>query len=196
MRVYIHDHPQNVTVEEFEKDLRLLPQWRREKALTYHFLIDRVLCAKAYLLLCQALREGYGIFKSPNFGFIKHDKPVLLEYPQILFNLSHCKRAVLCVTDDEPVGCDIEEIEKKLDLNLCRICFNDKEIARIQDSPAPCIEFTKLWTMKEAVLKLTGEGINDNLPSLLTPELLARLEMETHVRADLGFVYTICRYRE
>lgn len=185
-----------MTAEELEHDLRFLPAWRREKALSYHFLIDRVLCTKAYLLLCQGLREEYNIYKvMPSFDYINHDKPVLREYPHIHFNLSHCKRGVMCVVDDEPIGCDIEEIEEKLDFNLCKYCFNDDEIARIRSADNPCVEFTKLWTIKEAVLKLTGEGINDNLPALLTEQLLDTLSIETHVCEEHGFVYSICKYR-
>ena len=195
MYLQVFDHPQDVTQEELNHYLLQFPQWRREKVLSYRFLIDQVLCAKAYLLLKQGLKSIYGIDEHPKFKYVMHDKPVLSDYPDIHFNLSHCKRGVMCVIDDHPIGCDIEEIEEKLDIDLCHFCYNDSEVEMIVSSTDPCVEFTKLWTKKEATLKLTGEGINNDLPSLFNQDTLDRLMFDTTVRKDKGFVYSVCRYK-
>lgn len=195
MYLQVFDHPQDVTQEELNHYLLQLPQWRREKVLSYRFLIDQVLCAKAYLLLKQGLKSIYGIDEHPKFKYVMHDKPVLSDYPDIHFNLSHCKRGVMCVIDDHPIGCDIEEIEEKLDIDLCHFCYNDSEVEMIVSSTDPCVEFTKLWTKKEATLKLTGEGINNDLPSLFNQDTLDRLMFDMTVRKDKGFVYSVCRYK-
>ena len=195
MYLQVFEQPQKVTQNELNNDLLLLPQWRRDKALSYRFLIDQVLCTKAYLLLKRGLKTVYGIEDNPKFEYIMHDKPVLSDYPDIFFNLSHCKKGVLCVIDDKPIGCDIEEIEEKLDINLCHFCYNDGEEAQILSAADPCVEFTKWWTKKEAALKLTGEGINDNLPSLFSADYVGNLVFDTTVRKDSGYVYTVCRYR-
>ncbi len=194
MHLLLFDRPQHVTQEELQKDLLLLPEWRQKKVLSFHFLIDRVLCAKAYLLLKKGLKHYYGIDGNPQFDYIRHDKPVLRDYPHIHFNLSHCKKGVLCVLNNQPIGCDIEEIEASLDIDLCHFCYNDSEITSIINAADPCVEFTKWWTKKESAMKLTGEGINDDLPSLFTPQTLSRLSFDTVVRKDLGFVYTVCCY--
>lgn len=110
----VFDHPQDVTQEELQQDLLLLPEWRRQNASSYRFLIDQVLCAKAYLLLKNGLKEVYDITGNPVFEYVKHEKPVLRDYPDIHFNLSHCRRGIMCVIDDMPIGCDIEEIESTL----------------------------------------------------------------------------------
>jgi 4'-phosphopantetheinyl transferase len=195
MYLQVFDHPQDVSQEELSHDLLLLPQWRRTKVLSYRFLIDQVLCAKAYLLLKQGLKSVYGIDDNPKFHYVMHEKPVLTDYPDIHFNLSHCRRGVMCVIDDQPVGCDIEEIQTSIDEDLCHFCYNDSEVKSILSAADPCVEFTKLWTKKEAALKLTGEGINDDLPSLFTQNTLNRLTFDTTVRKDKGFVYTVCRYQ-
>lgn len=190
------NHPEMVTESSLEHDMARLPSWRRQKANTYHFLIDRVLCTEAFLLLQDCLKKNFGITSQIEFDYIKHDKPVLRGcYPKIHFNLSHCKKGAMCVIDDEPIGCDIEEIEEKLDMDVAHYCFNEQECQTIQESENPCVEFTKLWTIKESVLKLTGEGINDSLPSLLTDKLLLQLDIKTVVREDLGYVYSICRFK-
>ena len=195
MYLQVFDHPQDVTQEELNQYLLLLPQWRRMKVLSYRFLIDKVLCAKAYLLLKQGLKSIYGINDNPRFNYVMHEKPVLSDYPDIHFNLSHCRRGVMCVIDNHPIGCDIEEIEEKLDIDLCHFCYNDSEVEAIVSSDDPCIEFTKLWTKKEATLKLTGEGINDDLPSLFNQETHERLMFNTIVQKDKGFVYTVCQHK-
>ncbi len=214
MKLYLHDHPAAVTAEELARDLLMLPPWRREKALSYHFLIDRVLCTKAYLLLCQGLHECYGIdchpssgvrpCNSPEFAYVGNGKPVLKDYPHIHFNISHCHRGVLVAIDDRPIGCDIEEIAPTLDLDLCRHCFNDSEIADIVASPVPSATFTSWWTRKEAVLKLTGEGIDDNLPELFNDDSfysnvqakhpLDQFQLQTVTDREHSFVYTVCQY--
>lgn len=193
--VFIFDEAQNVSEEELCEDFKYIPEWRKEKALSYRFLIDRVLCVKAYLMLKMGLKKIYGIDYSSQFEYIGHGKPVLRDYPDIHFNLSHCKKAVMCVIDSRPVGCDIEEIRDVLDMKLCKYCFNDTEVERIISSEKPCVEFVKLWTMKEAVLKLTGEGISKKISDLLTDELLAKIDFYTMVCEEKGYVYTVCQFK-
>ena len=196
MKILLFDHPQDVTQEELDKDLQQLPQWRREKALAYHFLIDQVLCTKAFLLLRQGLRELYGIDTNPEFDYTAHDKPVLRDFPDIHFNLSHCHSGVLCVIDSQPIGCDIEEVEKELDPNLCRHCFSDNEISDIYHSQDPCLAFTRMWTMKEAALKLTGEGITDDLPQLFLIKDTNKFDFHTYSYDNKKTIYTICKYKK
>ena len=56
-----------------------------------------------------------------------------------------------------------------------------------------------LWYMGtplvSAALKLTGEGINDDLPSLFISNTLNYMMFDTIVRKDKGFVYTVCKYK-
>ena len=196
IKVYIYRGPEEVTAEELDERLGLVSAERREKSLRYKFMIDRVLSVEAYLLLKQGLLEVYGIDELPQFGYVEHDKPVLLNHPEIHFNMSHCRRGVICAIGDEPVGADVEEIEPKLNMDLCRYCFSDEEIADITSAENPCMQFTRWWTMKEAYLKLTGQGLTANLPSLFTPGIMAAHTFETHELPDEGFVYTICTKKE
>lgn len=195
MELLISYDPQDVTAEGLEKLLAQLPEWRREKALSFLKPIDRVLCAEAYLLLCRILEEKYGICEQPSFAYGHNGKPVLEHYPDIHFNLSHCHRGVLCVVDDKPVGCDIEEFSSELHRDLCQWCFSQDETSRILASDTPIEEFTRLWTMKEAMLKLSGEGLRDDMARLLTPDTLAAVDMQTTVDRERGLAYSICRYK-
>ncbi len=193
MRFRIFDGMEAMSEEQMETEISMLVGWRKEKALRYKFLIDRFLCAKAYLLLKQLLMEEYGIDCDPSFGYVANHKPVLLEYPEIQFNFSHCRKGILCVLDSRAVGCDIEEIPSRLDPELYRYCFNDMETERILSSEEPGVEFAKLWTMKEALLKMTGEGLRDDIKNLLQETDREDIGFQTVPATEKGYVYTICR---
>lgn len=190
MRVLLFREPQLVTQEQLLRDLLLLPVWRRRRALQYRFLMDQVLCAKAYLLLKAGLFQEYGLRGDPEFFYGKNGKPFLRDHPDIHFNLSHCRKGILCVIADKEVGCDIEEIPASLDDGLCSCCCSGEEIRKIRDSSRPEAEFTKLWTRKEAYLKYTGEGISDDLPDLFSQADLTGMDFRTF--EEKGMVYTLC----
>lgn len=190
MKVLLYDNPDKVTATELQHDLLLLPYWRKEQVLSYRNLVDKVQCAKAYILLQQCLTEQYGIQNIPPFGYGQYGKPFL---PQVHFNLSHCKKGVMCVVDDNPVGCDIEVIPNKIDTELVVACFSTDEQASIMNAGSPEIEFARLWTAKEAVLKLTGTGLTDDLPYLLTSSWVKDITYNTVVSEANGYVYTIAK---
>ena len=165
---------------------------RREYALRYRMESDRRLSLAVYLLLAEGLEKEYGITGPLTFGFGYHGKPFLPGHPDIHFNLSHCGRAAMCAVSDAPVGCDIESVVESLDMDLCRRCFNEQETDFILRSDSPCLAFTELWTRKEAYLKLTGEGLMDDLPALFDSPATRRITFNTCVAPDRSYVYTVC----
>lgn len=195
MKTYIFNNPESVSERQFEQELLpLLPSWRKEQALKYKHLLGRVLCAEAFLLLKEGLQNDFGINNEITFEYINNGKPILQGRPDLHFNLSHCKKGILCVIDDKaPIGCDIEFRHRRINDNLITHCCNETEIGIIRKSNDPDAEFIRIWTIKEAVLKCTGDGIIRNLRDLLTPERLSSLEIETHVCLENDFVYSICR---
>lgn len=158
--------PSDPSDKEVAGALSRLPRWRLEKALSFKRQIDRFLCAEAYLLLKDALHEVYGLNWDFTFKYGINGKPVLAGIPGIHFNLSHCRRCVCCAVSDSPVGIDVEDIQ--FDIDLAKAVLNDDELGRVLSSARPEIEFTRFWTMKESLLKLTGEGIRDDLKSVLS----------------------------
>lgn len=195
IKTYLLKNPENITPQQLEQELLpALPLWRREQALKFRFHLGRVLCAQSFLLLKVGLERDFNISDSVTFNYLEHGKPVLREYPNIHFNLSHCNKGIICVISNEgPVGCDIEVIEREISDALLEKCCCREEIKEIKNALAPGCEFIKLWTKKEAVLKYTGEGINDQLPELLLQDRFSGLDMETVVCEEEGFIYTICR---
>ena len=187
--LYLNDHIDNIDIAQ---SLQLVSCQRRHKTLRYRHDLDRRLSLAVYLLLQEALRTEYGIMEAPEFVFGAHGKPALKAHPEIHFNMSHCSMAALCVTGDNPVGCDVETVPDELDMDVCRYCFSETEIRHILSSSNPPLAFTKLWTCKEALLKLTGEGITDNLPTLLSSPEAQRVTFHTIVAPDGRYAYTVC----
>lgn len=183
--IYLNDNLERFDVEAA---LPLLSEQRREQALKFRHELGRKTCAAAYMLLCEGLQKEYGITERPLFEYGEHGKPFIVGHPDIHFNISHCREAVLCVVSDRPVGADIESIREYKD-SLARYTMNDAEIARIEHSDRPEVAFIRLWTMKEARLKLSGRGITDNMKDTLdgTEEFL------TVVNEKKGYIYSIIR---
>ena len=172
---------------DFEAALPLLSDQRREQALKFKHMLGRKTCAAAYLLLCEALQKEYGITKKPIFEYSEHGKPVIVNFPHIHFNFSHCREAVICVVSDLPVGVDVETIREYKE-SLVNYTMNDDEVLQITHSDNPALTFTKLWTRKEALLKLTGEGIGGrSMKEVLT----GNEEIETMVCEEKNYVYSV-----
>jgi 4'-phosphopantetheinyl transferase len=148
---------------------------------------------KAYQLLKRGLKEVYGMEDNPHFIYNEHGKPSIEGHPEIFFNLSHCKEAAICAISDRPIGVDVESVRAFND-SLVRYTMNDDEVREIETADDRAVAFIRLWTKKEAALKLTGDGLTDDLPSLFTNGLKDQVKFETHICKDKGYVYSICHY--
>ena len=181
--IYLNDHIWDFNLNDA---LAQLSEQRREQALRFRHELGRRTSAAAYLLLCEGLQREYGISEKPVFEYGEHGKPMIAGHPDIHFNLSHCREAVLCVVSDRPVGCDVESI-REFHESLVRYTMNDAEVLQIEQAPHPAAEFIRLWTMKEAVLKLSGEGIRDDLKGVLQ----GKDGFQTVVNQEKNYIYSI-----
>ena len=201
-RLFVKEDLSSITSEELEAAIASLPAWRREKALRFKHQQGRIECAFSYLLLCQALRETYGITEQPSFLIGEHGKPELSlnskplalnpKLSTLNFNISHCKQALAVALSASPVGIDVESVGRYSE-SLARHVLNDSEFAEVSQSPNPQIPFTRLWTQKEAVVKLTGRGIDDDLPNLLLKYNNVSLHTEEHLAQ--GYILSVATYR-
>lgn len=183
--VYIDEH-----IEEFDLQAALgeISEQRREQALRFKHERGQRTCVLAYLLLKMALRREYGITENPLFEYGEHGKPLLAGHPEIHFNLSHCREAVACAVSRQPVGIDVESVREYKE-SLARYTMNEAELAEIAAAERPDVAFTRLWTMKEARLKWSGEGLSNNLKEALADA--PRSDFKTTVDLSQRFVYTV-----
>ena len=161
--IYLNDDIEHF---DWQAALPLMTEQRREQCLKFKFELGRKTCAAAYLLLCEGLRQEYGIMEPPVFEYGEHGKPFIVGHPEICFNMSHCREAAICVLSDKPVGVDVESI-RPYNESLARYTMSDAEMALIESAKRPEVEFIRLWTLKEAFLKCSGEGIRDNMKHVL-----------------------------
>lgn len=178
-RTFKYEVPDNIPEEDISRALDQLPSWRLEQALSYKRPLDRFLSAKAYLLLRDALEKVYGLRGDVSFAYGPHGKPFLKEHPEIHFNLSHCRKCVCCILSSAPVGIDVEGIQ--YDADISQVAFSASEREAILRAERKDVAFTRLWTMKESMLKLSGEGLSDDLKGLLdkdTPSFSLDINLE------------------
>ena len=181
--VYLND---DIAHFDWEAALPLLSEQRREQTLKFKHLLGRKTCAAAYLLLCEALRKEYGITEKPIFEYGIYGKPFIIGYPNIHFNISHCREAVLCVVSSRPVGVDVESIRSYKD-SLVEYTMNPQEIAQIHQAERPEAEFIRLWTMKEATTKLIGTGISNDMKTVLDTTKYKYTTVDRQ-----RYIYTVC----
>lgn len=193
LRTLVSELPAHGAEEVYRRFAGLLPAWRRRQAESFRNLTDRLQCAKAYLLLCQLLEEATGQHAVvPSFVYGEYGKPRLAAWPHLHFNMSHCPKAVMCTLGYTDVGCDVEEIPDTVDEGVLSLCFSPEEQHWICGAANPQIEFARQWTRKEALLKMHGIGLTDQLPSLMESPLARDVAFQTTVCRRGGYVYTVC----
>ena len=170
--------------------LPLVSDQRREEALKYKHLFGQFACLKSYVMLRELL-EQQGLSHPFIFVHNEHGKPFLKDHPEVHFNLSHCPGAALCVVAPAPVGCDIEAVPRRLDMELCAHVCSDAEISAILAHPAPALAFIRLWTRKEAFLKYTGEGLSGNLKELLLHPDAQAGRFISEASSDNAYVWSV-----
>lgn len=185
----INDHIDDFGEKQTERLIASLPAWRCETALRYKHLQGRRECAVGYIEFLRGLRLCFGIDGMPAFAYNEHGKPYLVAHPGIHFSISHCKEAVGCLVADRPCGLDIERIRKAKE-DLVRHTMSPEEAETIFCDPYPDLAFTRLWTQKEAVLKLKGTGIVDDLHHVLSPKNLTGISLKTTENPYKGYIFT------
>lgn len=183
MMIYLNDDIEHF---DWQAALPLLSEQRREQCLKFKHEQGRKTCAAVYLLLCEGLRKEYGITELPVFEYGEHGKPSIVGHPEIFFNMSHCREAAICVLSDVPVGVDVESIRSYSE-SLARYTMSDAEMELIEKAERPDVEFIRLWTLKEAVLKRSGEGIRNDMKHVLDGLKVAK----TEINEKKGYIFSV-----
>lgn len=201
----IRDDIDDLTPSEMSGIIRRLPLWRQDVVMRYKSERCRRQSALAFALLQEMLAERYGITDDIEVCIGEHGKPSLARHPDIHFNISHCPQAVACAVDSHPVGVDVESLGRYNEA-LARHTLSEAEFAGLFStaypeypslSPAEAADlaFTILWTKKEALLKLLGTGITDNLPGILHQHSGA-VTFRTAVNLSRRYVCTTCHHSQ
>ena len=90
---------------------------------------------------------------------------------------------------NQPVGIDIESIRPIKESLVC-YTMNDAEQELIFSAPNPDVAFTRLWTRKEAVMKLSGHGLATDMKSVLDN---CSAHLLTVARPERGYVWSVAK---
>jgi 4'-phosphopantetheinyl transferase len=190
---------------DLEQALQQISAQRREQALKFKFELGQRQCVLSYLLLKQLLAEVFGYRENPVFEFGEHGKPAIVGHPEMFFNMSHCREAVACVVAHQAVGIDVEAV-REYTPSLLNYVMSADEQAQIAAAERQDLAFISLWTKKEAVLKLTGEGLRDNVRTVLEECTMQNAEctmqnaectmLSTTVSENQRYVYTVAYWKE
>ena len=133
-----------------EKKKRILKQKIKQNA-------DNMLIGE--ILKKSVIKKIFDIdFEKQEFALLEHKKPYMPDYPDIHFNISHSGEYVALAVSQKPVGVDIEKI-KEYNYDVAKRVCNERELKQLEESNDKASYFIKLWTQKEAVLKMKGIGI-------------------------------------
>ena len=148
----------------------LLPQIsasRRSRALACRFEPDKMRIVCAGWLLQKALEQAGVAPQEQIFLENEYGKPYLPNHPDVHFSLSHSGVWAACAIADHPIGVDIELPRCRLD--VARRFFHPDELkdAEALDRIERSDLLNRLWTGKEAFLKMLGCGMTVPLNSFM-----------------------------
>lgn len=108
-------------------------------------------------LLARLYREETGE-ALPEIAIADRGKPCFVNCPWH-FSISHTKNHVFCALSDRPVGLDAEEKGRKVDFRLADRILSESEKRRFDAAADKQAALLRLWVLKEAAAKCTGEGL-------------------------------------
>lgn len=111
-----------------------------------------------YALLASLLLEERGIEPLPMVARRPEGKPWFPDHPHLHFSVSRSGGLSLCALGEGPIGADLERVRPRSP-GLPRYALDDREYAWFQSRGSRWEDFYALWTLKEARVKCTGEGI-------------------------------------
>lgn len=205
----IFDDMTQCSEQEVARLIPLVSMQRREQALAYKHVFGQYCCLKSYEMLLHLLASHLSPIShspsgrpiaasprplpspSPSFLYNEHGAPYLQDGP--CFSISHCKQGIAVAVSDLPIGIDIEGL-RRVDEALVRKTMNLEEQSQIAMSQNPEVEFIRLWTRKEAYVKMLGTGIISDMHGILSD--VSSVQWHEIADLDRGYICTICTKNE
>lgn len=161
-KIHISDHLQYLDEVVF-----LLNDAERNKADRFYLATDR----QRFILSKGILKYLLGKYtgQKPQHIILEHGKNKKPYWPQsaICFNTAHSGKLILIAISNVAVGVDVEKIDKAFAYtDIVHRCFAEEEKMQIK-SKNNHNDFYTIWSRKEAVVKVDGTGIADNMDALI-----------------------------
>ncbi|MDL2227711.1 4'-phosphopantetheinyl transferase superfamily protein [Odoribacter sp. OttesenSCG-928-L07] len=124
--------------------------------------------ATARFLIRKYLKENFSNnYKEFRIDLESNGKPFFRNTDSLSFSISHSGEQIVVLLSKSKCGIDIESV-KNYRKEIAKRFFHKTEfeyLESINDTKKQAEEFYRIWTVKEAVLKLTGKGISGGLSS-------------------------------
>ncbi len=147
----------------------VLNEAEHKRANSYYQQKDQ----ERFIVSRVALRQFLGRYlnQAPQdivFSIGNNKKPYIQSTTQpIHYNVSHSGDQILIAISDYEVGIDVEHTQTDFDYEeIIPTCFSALEAVQIRSANDPRHTFYLLWTRKEALLKATAKGVDDELISI------------------------------
>ena len=108
-------------------------------------------------LLAQ-MYERYVGSELPEIAVTQRGKPYFVA-SSWHFSISHTKNHVFCALSKANIGIDAEEADRNIRLELSETILSPSEYTQYQAAEDKRTALLTFWVLKEALAKLTGEGI-------------------------------------
>jgi 4'-phosphopantetheinyl transferase len=165
-------HVRIASLERRQSELRffesILAKDEIDRASRFHFQKDRERFVAGRGLLRMILSSYVGVPPGEIiFTYGSRGKPGLQRQEgrqPIEFNLAHSNgTAIYAITQDRPVGVDIESVKHEFPIeSVAERFFSKVEVAALRSLPEDVrrTAFFKCWTRKEAFIKALGDGLS------------------------------------
>jgi 4'-phosphopantetheinyl transferase len=137
-----------------------------EKTMKIKDKIDKLM---GWIICKMEASKRYGI--SPQeikIAYHEQGKPFFPDFPTLKYNISHGgDLIVVAFSETSEVGIDVESSHRKVNLDIVKRYFTASESTFIDNLPQnrQSEYFIRLWTIKEAYLKMLGTGLFKPLDS-------------------------------
>lgn len=170
---------------ELTQQLEILSLEEHARYSSFKFDIDRIHYLCAHSMLRQILSQFVGCNPQDlRFNCNPYGKPFLdrTHCPSAIeFNLTHTDGMVACALSRHPVGLDAERITRKIGLEIASSVLAEAELSDLERTPASerIHRLLEFWTLKEAFIKATGNGLSQPLDHFWF-ELITNREPRIH----------------
>lgn len=139
-------------------------------------------------LLRKCLKKNFNI-SDYEIIYNEYNKPYL-KNEKIYFNISHDNGTTVLVVSDKEIGVDVEYFTYKE--SVVRKYFTNNEQNEILNSTNKEYDFTRIWVMKEAFIKMKGIGIPYGLINVDTTKIKEQIELIENEK----YLIAICKSEE
>ena len=173
----------SLSEKKLELLLNKLPPARKERVenLTNNPVYREFLIVEYFIVIKKLKLKNAGDFSYNELG-----KP-FFENARLNFSISHCNEILIVAFSKSNIGVDIQFL-LPFKNEVAHLVCNDNEFDLIANSKNPDLEFTKLWTKKESIVKFYGGTLYQDTKNIL-PE---NCNVKVLTKVKKGYAMSIC----